>query len=284
LVDLCQFLVYNIGITNEEENMQLSDKIRIIRKARGYSQEGLGMNLNEDGISRQTVSDWENGNCEPKLNNIRDLAKVLDVSFDALLDDSIDLNNKDVLNSVLHHLSTEQKKEVNSSFRYRIYEYTVTKKDYAKVITYFSIMLIALILCIVGLCLNEKVVFASILFGVGGYGFFLMLCLLYLPIANIKKIKRGGRYSSFGTLSQTHFVIIGWSDAQFDRTIYVPVTEIERMELGKDAKKMHGTVLVYLKGRTKPIQTSDIINPKKLIYVFNNLDSYVANSKGRGVE
>lgn len=25
--------------------MQLSDKIRIIRKARGYSQEGLGMNL-----------------------------------------------------------------------------------------------------------------------------------------------------------------------------------------------------------------------------------------------
>lgn len=53
--------------------MQLSDKIRIIRKARGYSQEGLGMNLsmvNKNGISRQTVSDWENGNCEPKLNNI----------------------------------------------------------------------------------------------------------------------------------------------------------------------------------------------------------------------
>lgn len=64
--------------------MQLSDKIRIIRKARGYSQEGLGMNLsmvNKNGISRQTVSDWENGNCEPKLNNIRDLAKVLEVLF-----------------------------------------------------------------------------------------------------------------------------------------------------------------------------------------------------------
>ena len=83
--------------------MQLSDKIRIIRKARGYSQEGLGMNLsmvNKNGISRQTVSDWENGNCEPKLNNIRDLAKVLEVSFDALLDDDIDLNDKEVLDFI----------------------------------------------------------------------------------------------------------------------------------------------------------------------------------------
>lgn len=267
--------------------MQLSDKIRIIRKARGYSQEGLGMKLskvNEYGISRQTVSAWENGNCEPQLNNIRDLAQVLDVSFDALLDDSIDLDDKDVLNSVLHHVSSEQKNKVNNSFRYRIYEYTVTKKDYAKVITFFSIMIVAFIMCVVGLCLNDKGLFANVFTLVGGYGFFLMLCLLSHPIGNIRKIKRGGSYSPFGTLSQTHLVIIGWSDAQFDRTIYVPVTEVERMELGKDAKKLHGTVLVYLKDRAKPIQTSDIINPEKLIYVFNHLDSYVANSKGQGEE
>lgn len=35
--------------------MELSDKIRILRKARGYSQEGLGYNLSrvsKDGISR----------------------------------------------------------------------------------------------------------------------------------------------------------------------------------------------------------------------------------------
>ncbi|MCM1395833.1 MAG: helix-turn-helix domain-containing protein, partial [Corallococcus sp.] len=64
--------------------MELSDKIRILRKARGYSQEGLGYNLSrvsKDGISRQSVSDWENGKSEPKLDNIRDLASVLDVSF-----------------------------------------------------------------------------------------------------------------------------------------------------------------------------------------------------------
>lgn len=42
--------------------MKLSDKIRIIRKARGLSQEGLGEKLSRSsqyGISRQSVSDWE---------------------------------------------------------------------------------------------------------------------------------------------------------------------------------------------------------------------------------
>ena len=74
--------------------MKLSDKIRILRKARGLSQEQLGYSLsrvNKDGISRQTVSDWENGKFEPKLENIRDLAEVLNVSFDTLLDESVDL-------------------------------------------------------------------------------------------------------------------------------------------------------------------------------------------------
>jgi transcriptional regulator with XRE-family HTH domain len=48
----------------EGTNMQLADKIKIIRKARGYSHEQLGDSLSrvsENGISRQAVSDWENG-------------------------------------------------------------------------------------------------------------------------------------------------------------------------------------------------------------------------------
>lgn len=84
--------------------MELSDKIRIIRKARGFSQEGLGDSLSmtcESGISRQSVSDWENGKTEPKLNNIRDLAKVLNVSYDALLDETLDLTDTNVLTAVL---------------------------------------------------------------------------------------------------------------------------------------------------------------------------------------
>lgn len=95
--------------------MKLFDKIRILRKARGLSQEQLGYSLsrvNKDGISRQTVSDWENGKFEPKLENIRDLAEVFDVSFDALLDESIDLDDEKVLYSVLNKLHYENKKEI----------------------------------------------------------------------------------------------------------------------------------------------------------------------------
>lgn len=70
--------------------MKLSEKIRILRKARGLSQEEFGYSHFQnptDGVSRQTVSDWENGKFEPKLDNIRDIARVLDVSFDVLLDE-----------------------------------------------------------------------------------------------------------------------------------------------------------------------------------------------------
>lgn len=100
--------------------MKLSDKIRIIRKARGLSQEGLGEKLSRSsqyGISRQSVSDWENGKTEPKLENIRDLAEVLRVSFDALLDESIDLNSPETLTAVLQNSQTESRNEVDSSFR-----------------------------------------------------------------------------------------------------------------------------------------------------------------------
>ncbi len=92
--------------------MKLFDKIRILRKARGLSQEQLGYSLsrvNKDGISRQTVSDWENGKFEPKLENIRDLAEVFNVSFDALLDESVDLENEKVLEAVLNKKPYDKK-------------------------------------------------------------------------------------------------------------------------------------------------------------------------------
>ena len=64
--------------------MNLAEKIRYLRKAKGLSQEELGNSLSrvkKYGISRQTISDWENGKFEQVLENIRDLAIVLDVSL-----------------------------------------------------------------------------------------------------------------------------------------------------------------------------------------------------------
>ena len=90
--------------------MNLSEKIKIIRKARGYSQEELGDKV---GVSRQTVSDWEKGKFEPTLDSIRWLADVLEVSFDALLDESIDLNKEHDINVTLKNLSAKTKEKIN---------------------------------------------------------------------------------------------------------------------------------------------------------------------------
>ncbi len=253
--------------------MDLSEKIKIVRKARGYSQEELGDKV---GVSRQTVSDWEKGKFEPTLESIRCLAQVLEVSFDTLLDEDIDLNDKRQLNIALKNLSEEMKEKVNNSFRYRIQEYIVTKKDYAFVITYFSIMAALVIAMIPAIFIGNEIALYVI-----GIILLVLLSMLALPISRIKKIKNGGYYHSFGTLSMTHFVIIGWSDSVFDRTVYVPVTEIESMELDKNAKKKHGKVIVRLKGRNKPIVTSEIVNPQKLIDVFNNRETFIETYNGK---
>ena len=49
------------------------------------------------------------------------------------------------------------------------------------------------------------------------------------------------------------------------------------MELGPKANKYHGSVDIIIKDRNKPLTLIDIKEPKKLVDVFNSLDSYVEN-------
>ncbi len=259
--------------------MNLSEKIAIVRKARRFTQEELGSKI---GVSRQTISSWEKGDYEPTLDSVRAISEVLNVSYDTLLDDKVDLTDKQVLNVALKNLDNNVKAKVNNSFRYRIREYTVRKKDYAEVIVYFSFLAIFTIAVIVNGLFIKKL--GSINFYIEfffGTMLFIMLCIIAIPIYQIKKIKAGGNYNSFGTLSQTHLVIIGWSDTKFDRTVYIPVNQIERMELGKNANRKHGTVIVYIKERSKPLVTNDIVEPQKLIDIFNNLETFVESSYGK---
>ncbi len=65
-----------------------------------------------------------------KLQGI--IAEVLNVSYDTLLNEKVDLSDKTQLNVALKNLDNETKGKVNNSFRYRIREYTITKKDYIK--------------------------------------------------------------------------------------------------------------------------------------------------------
>ena len=64
----------------------LGDNIRKYRKENNISQESLGEKL---GVSRQSISLWENNQTQPSLENIVALAKIFHVTTDDLLSDDV---------------------------------------------------------------------------------------------------------------------------------------------------------------------------------------------------
>ena len=62
--------------------MQLGEKIKQLRKEKGYSQEKLSELL---GVSRQAVTKWENDTGIPDIENLITLSKVFEISVDELL-------------------------------------------------------------------------------------------------------------------------------------------------------------------------------------------------------
>ena len=68
--------------------MTLGEKIRYARTCGGLSQEQLAQKL---CVSRSAISKWESGKGMPDVENLKLLARLLNVSMDSLLDDSADL-------------------------------------------------------------------------------------------------------------------------------------------------------------------------------------------------
>lgn len=247
--------------------MELSDKIRIIRKARGLSQEALGDSLSRvsaDGISRQSVSDWENGKSEPKLDNIRDLAQVLNVSFDALLDESIDLNDQHVLASVLKNLNPEIKQTVNSKFRYNLRVSTLSVRSFRSVII-DTVALIVALLC-GGLALAYD--WGGVLFYICLISGAVFIGLLPIVILNMIKICNGRESVGIGELNYTHLILNTYKEAS--NTLYIPIEKIRSIELRENQKK-YGDVIISIDGRNKPITVYKLLSPQKLIDIHNRL-------------
>lgn len=65
--------------------MSYGKKIRYLRKQNGYSQEELALEL---GISRQSVSLWENDQSKPTLDNLKSMSKFFEVSLDSLINEA----------------------------------------------------------------------------------------------------------------------------------------------------------------------------------------------------
>lgn len=64
--------------------MKLADKLQLLRKKHGYSQEQLADKL---GIARQTISKWENGQAIPELAGLILLSELYGVTIDRMVKD-----------------------------------------------------------------------------------------------------------------------------------------------------------------------------------------------------
>ena len=69
--------------------MELKDKLQLLRKQNGYSQEELADKL---GIARQTLSKWENGQAVPELNNLISLSNLYGITIDRIVKENDECN------------------------------------------------------------------------------------------------------------------------------------------------------------------------------------------------
>lgn len=60
----------------------LNQRIRLLRQARNMSQVNLAKRV---GVTKQSVSNWENDNIQPSIEMLMKLAEVFSVSTDYLL-------------------------------------------------------------------------------------------------------------------------------------------------------------------------------------------------------
>lgn len=69
--------------------MSIGDNIRRIRKKRNITQRELGEKLG--GISQQQIGQWENGNKNPKIETVSNIAEALGCSVAELYDKPLDI-------------------------------------------------------------------------------------------------------------------------------------------------------------------------------------------------
>ena len=64
--------------------MIFSEKLQVLRKNKGYTQETLAGKL---GVSRQAVAKWESGQIYPDISNLIQISELMNVSVDYLVKD-----------------------------------------------------------------------------------------------------------------------------------------------------------------------------------------------------
>ena len=87
----------------------LKDKLIALRKKSGYSQQELADLLS---LTRQTISNWENGQSAPTFDKAIELAAIYHISLDDLADNQLEILAQEKTKKDLHVLQALQGKTV----------------------------------------------------------------------------------------------------------------------------------------------------------------------------
>ena len=81
--------------------MNINEKILLLRKKEGLSQEKLAEKLD---VTRQTVSNWEVGQTTPDILQAKELSRIFNISLDDLTENKLEFEFKDNSNNILKNL------------------------------------------------------------------------------------------------------------------------------------------------------------------------------------
>lgn len=105
------FTINETHVSVRRMDMILADKIILLRKRKGWSQEELAEQL---GVTRQSVSKWEGAQSVPDIPKIIQMSELFGVTTDYLLKDEIEENNIETRIKV-EEKGTEDTREAESS-------------------------------------------------------------------------------------------------------------------------------------------------------------------------
>lgn len=109
--------------------MKLGEKIKLLRKSKGISQESLAAILK---VNRNYLSRVETGKSEPTAGILKQLAEIFNVDLNSLLE--IDCNNKDnseKIKYIITNCKSLREKDLDTIVRI----ITIMKEEYVKINT-----------------------------------------------------------------------------------------------------------------------------------------------------
>ncbi|MEE0965616.1 MAG: helix-turn-helix transcriptional regulator [Bacilli bacterium] len=159
--------------------MEFQDKLRLLRKEKGMSQEALAGELN---VSRQAVSKWETGEGYPETEKLIMISDLFEVSLDYLMRDKTDIVSENV----------QQKYYMNTE---KIEEYLHHKKVFARNIA----------LSVSGIILSVNIPILLSLIGLENIGAFCLISSVALAVGVI--IMTSIKHSDYAEIEEKEIII-----------------------------------------------------------------------------